>query len=332
MPNSSDSRLVSVVVPVYNVRQYLAACLDSLLRQTYPHLEIIVVDDGSTDGSGSLCDEYRSDYRVHVIHKANGGLSDARNIGIRAARGRWVAFVDSDDYVSPIFVEALVAARDRFGARLVAVPRGTPFRDGNEPSLIASMREATSKVECITAEAYQRKIFYQEMGAGAQWRLYTRDSLGEGPFPVGIYFEDLATCYRFAEDAEIIAVVHSEHLYAYRLRAGGIIRMRYSPLKAQSAVVVANQLYHAVEARRPALLVAAASRCFSLNRMVYAQIPWACRLDREAVWALLRRHRGTVLTDHSARRRERLAAVAAYGGSSLFWLACRVGRSVGLLR
>ena len=93
---------ISVIVPVYNVEGYLARCVDSILGQTYENLEVILVDDGSRDGSGALCDAFaRQDHRVKVIHKPNGGLSSARNTGIDAAQGEYLAFVDSDDWLEP---------------------------------------------------------------------------------------------------------------------------------------------------------------------------------------------------------------------------------------
>ena len=101
--------VVSVVVPVYNVAPYLKRCIDSILNQTEQDLELILVDDGSTDGSGEICDEYADDPKVTVIHKKNGGLSDARNTGIREARGEYILFVDSDDYVDADILEKLLA-------------------------------------------------------------------------------------------------------------------------------------------------------------------------------------------------------------------------------
>ena len=94
------NELISIVVPVYNVRQYIEKCIDSIINQTYKNLEIILVDDGSTDGSGELCDELKKlDFRIKVYHKENGGLSDARNYGVDRAKGMYIGFVDSDDYV-----------------------------------------------------------------------------------------------------------------------------------------------------------------------------------------------------------------------------------------
>ena len=100
--------LISVIVPVYKVELYLRQCVDSLLAQTYSNLEIILVDDGSPDGCPAICDEYaRKDSRVRVIHKPNGGLSDARNVGLDAARGEYIGFIDSDDWVMPDMYEYL---------------------------------------------------------------------------------------------------------------------------------------------------------------------------------------------------------------------------------
>ncbi len=108
-----DPAVVSVVIPVYNVAGYVDACLDSVVGQTYQHLEVILVDDGSTDGSGRLCDERASrEPRIRVIHQTNQGLSHARNVGIAAATGTFITFLDSDDWWHPSFVATLVQAID----------------------------------------------------------------------------------------------------------------------------------------------------------------------------------------------------------------------------
>lgn len=101
--------LISIVVPIYNVQDYLERCIQSLISQTYKNIEIILVDDGATDNSGKLCDEYlKKDERIKVIHKENGGLSDARNVGKENANGKYIAFIDSDDYIRTKFYRNLV--------------------------------------------------------------------------------------------------------------------------------------------------------------------------------------------------------------------------------
>ena len=102
------SDLISVIVPVYNVEQYLEKCVDSIKNQSYPHLEILLIDDGATDSSGQLCDTLaETDSRIKVFHKANGGLSDARNYGLQHASGAFILFLDSDDYIHPHMIESL---------------------------------------------------------------------------------------------------------------------------------------------------------------------------------------------------------------------------------
>ena len=103
-----ETPLISIIVPVYKVEPYLHKCVDSILSQTYTHLEIFLVDDGSPDNCGKICDDFaRKDKRIKVIHKKNGGLSDARNVAIDVAKGEYITFVDSDDFVTSDYVETL---------------------------------------------------------------------------------------------------------------------------------------------------------------------------------------------------------------------------------
>ena len=105
--------MVSVIVPIYNSEKYLKRCVDSILSQTFSDFELLLVDDGSTDGSGSICDEYSvKDSRVRVFHKENGGVSSARNLGLDNARGEWITFVDSDDYLEESFLAELSVFED----------------------------------------------------------------------------------------------------------------------------------------------------------------------------------------------------------------------------
>lgn len=111
------SELVSVIVPVYKVERYLSRCVDSILQQSYSNLEVILVDDGSPDSCGMICDEYqKNDRRIRVIHKSNGGLSDARNYGIEAAQGKYLAFVDSDDWLDFDMIDILYRVLTSQGA------------------------------------------------------------------------------------------------------------------------------------------------------------------------------------------------------------------------
>lgn len=135
------NELISVIIPVYNVEKYLRECLDSVCAQTYRNLEIICVDDGSTDASGEICDEYaRSDARVRVIHQKNGAASAARNAGLDAAKGSYISFVDSDDIIHPRFIETLYEGIQDTGAQIAACGYRR-FTDGETPPEIEYMRE-----------------------------------------------------------------------------------------------------------------------------------------------------------------------------------------------
>ena len=117
--NCEENAMISVVVPVYNMESYLCKCLDSIHAQTYPDFELLLVDDGSTDGSAKICDDYsKKDMRITVYHKENGGLSSARNCGLNHAKGDFIVFPDPDDWVEPDYLESLLALRERHGADL----------------------------------------------------------------------------------------------------------------------------------------------------------------------------------------------------------------------
>ena len=145
------SPLVTVIVPVYQVEPYLSACIDSILAQTYSNLEIILVDDGSPDGCPAICDAYTAENgRIHVIHKRNGGISDARNAGLDAATGKWIVVVDSEDLIAPRMIETLVnACPDEETTASVSFSR---FSDGETPRVA----EPAETVRCFDIQAFTR--------------------------------------------------------------------------------------------------------------------------------------------------------------------------------
>ncbi len=330
--------LVSIIVPVYNVERYIEECASSLINQTYRDIEIILVDDGSTDGSGALCDRIAdTDPRIRVRHKANGGLSDARNCGLREASGEWISFVDSDDWVSPVFIEALLRAALETGCEISAIPFGKPFRDGGGCVLVDSLG-CVEPAKPLPSSRVQRLMLYQALDTAVQWRLYRKATLGEDPFPVGLYYEDLASVYRIIRRVGRVAVLDCRDLYAYRMRSDSIIRQEYKHIKAESALRIADQLYRDITGWYPDLADACASRCFSVCRMVYAQVPTGraategAERDRAELWAVLKRHRAAIVRDRDARKRERLAAGISCLGRMPFDLFCKAARKAGLLR
>ncbi len=180
--------LISVIVPVYNVEPYLPRCVDSILEQSYRNIEVILVDDGSTDRSGSLCDEYaRRDARVRVVHKANGGLSDARNAGLAAASGEFIAFCDSDDWMAEaILADALQAARSN-DADMVVWGYCADFVDADE-NLLRTDTHIPRRAVCEKGrpEPLLGSDLFMALLGYAWNKLYRRDLINDLLFESGI--------------------------------------------------------------------------------------------------------------------------------------------------
>ena len=200
--------LVSIIVPVYNVEKYVAKCLDSLLQQTYRDIEIIVVDDGTKDRSGEICDEIaKNDKRVKVFHKKNGGLSSARNYGIRKAKGDYICLVDSDDYVRSGFVELMLRAAQEDDADVV----------------VCGYNEQKPEKMVLTGEQAAIRLLIQQdnMEIIAWNKMYKRSLFDRILYPEGHNYEDTLTTYKLLSEADKVAYV-AESLYCYVERGGSI--------------------------------------------------------------------------------------------------------------
>ena len=217
MPTGSDyTPKVSVIVPVYNVENYLKRCIDSIIAQTLKDIEIILVDDGSTDLSGTLCDELSlQDKRIHVIHKENGGLSSARNAGIDAASAPFLMFIDSDDWVEPNFCEKPYLAAKNNNADLVLFSFRIVRRDGTV------LLKKTGMQEGLLNET--EAIRYNVTFAHAAWLgLYHRKLFDNIRYPVGKLYEEAATTHKLIHAAQKIWLLNTP-LYNYRIGRPGSI-------------------------------------------------------------------------------------------------------------
>ncbi len=211
-----EQPLVSIIIPIYKVEQYLRECVDSVIAQTYTNLEIILVDDGSPDKCPEICDEYaKQDSRIKVIHKPNGGLSDARNAGIEIAKGKYLSFVDSDDVIHNKIIEVLMNPILDDVSVQISCCNFKPFYDDTQPCL-------QQQITSIT-EIYSFKDYYTKRRCVAAWsKIYTK-ALFEGiVFPVGHYHEDVYTTYKVCYKALKIAYTDNQ-LYYYRQRKGSIM-------------------------------------------------------------------------------------------------------------
>ena len=233
--------LISIIVPVYNVAKYLRTSLDSIRRQSYTNIEVILVDDGSTDGSQKICDEYTHiDERFICIHKKNGGLSDARNEGIKLASGRYGMLVDSDDYIHRDSVRTLYQNIENAEADMAI---GNYRRVKFEEKVDVDGNPDNKPVEFTTEEALKElcELEYNYFTANhiqqftSAWnKLYRMDILKKIPFPVGKVFEDVATAHRFLHACKKI-VYTDAILYFYLIREGSISRVAVKNTDMNSA-------------------------------------------------------------------------------------------------
>lgn len=230
--------LVSIVVPIYGVEKYLDKCVRSLINQTYQNLEIILVDDGSPDGCGRLCDKFaKEDKRIEVIHKVNGGLSDARNTGAKRASGKYLIFIDSDDYVDNKLVEKTVSSAEENQADMVifdftAVEEGEfKLRTNNIPTNKILRLEEEKKLLLMPPAAWSR-LFNREF--------YMR---ANHPFPVGKYYEDLGTTPKFLLEANRIVYL-KESLYFYTIRSNSIMKSYNFERNYKDMVWILNDILH----------------------------------------------------------------------------------------
>lgn len=324
---SASAPLVSVIVPVYNVEAYLAECVESLVAQTWPEVEIILVDDGSTDSSGGLCDGYEAAYgNVTSLHKPNGGLSDARNFGVTCCHGDCVIFVDSDDYVSPVFVEALMRAACETGCAIATVPFATCFYDGEDAGLARTLGEvaACGRPRRLSAKEYIDMLLRHTCDTGAPFRAYPRDVVLDHPFPVGLTFEDAATVYRMAHDAGDVALVPCKRLYAYRQRGGSIIHSGADDSMVESAISIGRQVEADMKAWYPDGWRSACSCGFSINRVALMRTTEDQEDYRKRLWEEMRRYRAGLLRDRGAKPVKRAAAALSYLGMDSFLAFSRV--------
>ena len=217
------SILISVIVPIYNTETYLEECISSVLKQTYRNLEIILVDDGSTDRSGILCDEFgRKDERVIVIHQKNGGLSNARNIGVSKAGGKYIYFFDSDDILAEDAIEILVSLCEEHHAEM-AVTALKRFKDH-----VPENRKRESESELLSGEdGVTRMLKRDGFCHEAQGKLYLKTFWGETSFPEGLLYEDYATIYDVVIRAKKV-VYYKIPKYFYRVRENSITRSHIS--------------------------------------------------------------------------------------------------------
>ena len=229
--------LITVIIPVYQVEKYLENCVNSVLQQTYKNLEIILVDDGSIDRCPQICDEFaEKDKRIKVVHKANGGLSDARNAGLDICKGKYITFIDSDDYVSQNYVELLYNALISNDADVSIVDSATI-----QENMLYSTDSVEGNVETYTQKEVIVKCLNIKIQQRAWGKLYPAEYFKDLRFPVGKLYEDLAVLFRILLKTKKIVVVRAP-AYKYLVRRGSIMHSKFNARQLDEIGIIDEEM------------------------------------------------------------------------------------------
>lgn len=294
--------LVSVIIPVYNVRKYLDACLESVLNQTYRNTEIIIINDGSTDGSDAICENFRLRYPDQIVYicQPNGGLSIARNSGLSIAKGDYIMFVDSDDTIIPDAVCRLVDIQKRTNADIVI----TNFtKSGNGTIHIQTPHDTIREILNQTAR-------YTHTSWG---KLYSAElfSNGKNRFKPGIIYEDLEFFPRVLDDCNIIAYADTL-IYRYTIRQESLTN---NPILPRTDIIEITKTLQEKYSADKSLIQAAVNRRFAANFNIFF-LTQDDRL-RDECWNTVRELRWNVISNNKARLKNRIGALISYLGKGL---------------
>lgn len=299
----SDNKYISVIVPVYKVEDYLDRCVSSIVDQTYAHLQILLVDDGSPDCSGAMCDAWAlRDSRIQVIHKPNGGLSSARNAGLEEAEGEYVMFIDSDDVIHPDTCRMLMELAEAHRAQIVSFEPAHTFDDGEPPYVLCGDATVLTAVEAVRRMWYQNGFF-----PSACTKLYSRTVFADQRFTEGLLYEDVEIMHRLLWKAETVVTTPAA-LYGYMHRGESITTNTFSHRDLDILTIARGMLDFAQE-REPSLLGAAKAYCVTAAMRVELNAPKTADFDegRKTARKMLKQFGGGVLTDRHTRTKTRCA-------------------------
>ena len=317
--------LVSIIVPVYKVEKYLQRCLDSIAAQTYRRLEVILVDDGSPDNCGEICEAFaKTNTYTKVIHQKNQGLSAARNNAVPESHGEYITFVDSDDYITPDYVEYLVSLCESFDAEVSV--GDFVFQYDNKESAVP--REESRRMFLSPEEALRNMNYGIGFGVTAWGKLYKRALVEANPYPVGKLYEDIATTYKIVGDSNGVAFGNKQ-IYFWIQRADSIMHSSFNRRQLDGMEAAKEQLIF-MEEYFPNAVPAAKYR-FTAKAIELMAVAFGSGGDREIYAELkeyMNRFADDVLKDPHAKRTMKLRILAMKAGYWPAKLAFRIHSEV----
>lgn len=313
-----EKPLISVIIPVYKVEEFLDQCLESVVNQTYSNLEILLVDDGSPDHCPAMCDRWaEKDSRIRVIHKENGGLSDARNTATLQAKGEYIAFVDSDDVLHPRYIEILYQLIDQTGAE-ISVCDLTRFVD-EIPDKAVNFDFTPEKYD--SSSVLEIMLYQKVFDTTAPAKMFSTEIARKCLYPKGRLYEDLFTTYKMFAASKHIAYCPCG-LYYYRNNPESIMNQKFTT-RMFDEIDAVDEITAFVEQNFPQVLPAALSRKFSSYSQV---LRWTRNAPdseeilekKKMMWKFLTDYRWKMMTDGKARCKNRLGAVLTLLGMNTY--------------
>lgn len=316
-----NSPLISVIVPVFKVEEYLSSCVKSIQEQSFSDIEIILVDDGSPDQSGQMCDDLaRQDSRIRVIHQQNMGQAAARNNGVKLSRGKYISFVDSDDQIEPSLLETLLRMLLQYDSQ-VAICDYQSF-SGTSPDMSSHIRTPKAKILRLSGFEAAKELLYQKTFETCPWgKLYERALIVQHPYPEGRLYEDLFATYKILLSAQIVTYC-PEKLYCYRKNPESTMNRGYHE-KVFDEIEAVQSIVDFVTKHDPELLSAANARKYSSYSQVLSWMPIQSddeqiKSQKSRIWAYLSSYRWKMFLDNNARAKNRIAALLTLLGCDLF--------------
>lgn len=307
--------VISVIIPAYNSENYLRECLDSVAGQEYGDFEVIVVDDGSEDGTTAVVEEYASrDRRFRLVRNSHNGVSASRNLGLSLAGGEWIMFLDSDDCLYSLALGRLLKAASENRCE-ISVGR---FYFGSYPKCCPPMMKGTDVLS--SEEAIERMLYQNRADSSPCAKLFHKSVVASTMFEPGLRYEDLDWLYRVYDNADRIAFIH-DLVYFYRDHAGSFINS-FTPARLD-VLKVTERIEGYMQERHPSLVAAARDRRLSANFNMLGLMETQCGADefverKEACWALIKKYRRDSLLNPKVRLRNKAGVLVSYLGRRWF--------------
>lgn len=284
--DTANVPLITIIVPVFRVEKYIRKCIESIINQTYQNLEVLLIDDGSDDGCPLICDEYsKKDKRIKVVHKKNGGLSEARNCGLEIAKGEYISFIDSDDFVESQMIERLYSCLKKTNSELSICSYSCVDEDGND---FGKKKPSFESFSCDKDEVfllYDKPLLSWLLGVA--WnKLYKKCIFDRIRYPIGKLHEDDFVSFLIYDECQSVAFV-SDVLYHYTQRSKSIMKS-YNIHHIDSAEAALNRIDFALKTKRFFLIPKAED--LALNTIFHSFTKALAKKEKEYALCLQKRY------------------------------------------